>query len=361
MTTAIDRRRAGVAAACLASCGLGFFFVFVWSPLPWGWKGIDLYYEIALSVAHGEPFPTMHLVWGYVYFLAFWYRLFGDHQWIPLCAQVLLNATIPLMLYRLVSVEIGPRVAVVAAILAGVFSFNTIYASTQASDSVCTVLVVAAMLCLALGDRRLTLDGYFAAAGLIAGLAYQFRPNFVLFPPFVAGGVSARPAAHDGSRSCNLAVFLAVFALAAAPWIVRNYRWSGLFVPASTHGGVQLWFGTLQSGPYEDSWIYNPRAAFEFPPLDYTSVDEFPPVAAATLNACPAVGQSAPRPDLLDQPRSHPAPAGPPPNDGGGSVTFEVPAQPAPTALYYYFETTALVGGQQRVGADAAGTAPTRR
>ena len=346
MTTAIDRRRAGVAAACLASCGLGFFFVFVWSPLPWGWKGIDLYYEIALSVAHGEPFPTMHLVWGYVYFLAFWYRVFGDHQWIPLCAQVLLNATIPLMLYHLVSITIGPRVGVVAAILVGVFSFNTIYASTQASDSVCTVLVVAAMLCLALGDRSRRWTA-FAAAGFIAGLAYQFRPNMILFPPFVvAVYFLIRP--RTRLAIVNLAVFLVVFALAAAPWIVRNYRWSGLLVPASTHGGVQLWFGTLQSGQYEESWIYNPRAAFEFPPLDYTSVDEFPPVAAATLNPCPASANR--RLDLIywtnrGRTRRRLSTA---PNAGGGIVTFELPVQPAPTAVYYYFETTALVDGQPR-------------
>ena len=243
MTAAIDRRPAAVAAACLASLGLGLFFVFVWSPLPWGWKGIDLYYEIALSVAHGAPFPTMHLVWGYVYFLAFWYRVFGDHQWIPLCAQVLLNATIPLMLFHLVSITIGSRIGVVAAVLTGIFSFNTVYASTQASDSVCTMLVVAAMLCLALGDTRGRWTN-FAAAGFIAGLAYQFRPNMVLFPPFVAVVyLLIRP--RTRLAIANLGVFLSVFALAAAPWIVRNYRWSGLVVPASTHGGVQLWFGRM--------------------------------------------------------------------------------------------------------------------
>jgi 4-amino-4-deoxy-L-arabinose transferase-like glycosyltransferase len=168
----IDGRRASVAAACLTSCALGFFFVFVWSPLPWGWKGIDFYYEIALSVARGESFPTMHLVWGYVYFLAFWYRLFGDHQWIPLSVQVLLNATIPLLLYHIVRIEVGSRVAVVTAILAGVFSFNTVYASTQASDAVCTVLVVAAMLCLTLGDAHP--PGLLRRGRFVIGLAYQF-------------------------------------------------------------------------------------------------------------------------------------------------------------------------------------------
>ena len=355
MTAAIDRRPAAVAAACLASFGLGLFFVFVWSPLPWGWKGIDLYYEIALSVAHGAPFPTMHLVWGYVYFLAFWYRVFGDHQWIPLCAQVLLNATIPLMLFHLVSITIGSRIGVVAAVLTGIFSFNTVYASTQASDSVCTVLVVGAMLCLALGDTRGRWTN-FAAAGFIAGLAYQFRPNMVLFPPFVAVVyLLIRP--RTRLAIANLGVFLSVFALAAAPWIVRNYRWSGLVVPASTHGGVQLWFGTLQSGPYEDSWIYNPRAAFEFPPLDYTSVDEFPPIATATLAACPASANR--RVDLVywtsrdRTPRRLTAR----PDAAGGIVTFEVPVQPTGTALYYYVEASAQVGGKRLSERSPAGGA----
>src|SRR5262249_26258354 len=61
--------RATVYAACGVTLALGLFFIFVWSPLPWGWKGIDFYYEIAQSLARGEPFPTLNIVWGYAYFL----------------------------------------------------------------------------------------------------------------------------------------------------------------------------------------------------------------------------------------------------------------------------------------------------
>src|SRR5437764_1119649 len=88
-------RRATVYAACGISLALGLFFIFVWSPLPWGWHGIDFYYELAIAVAHGQPFPTMQRMWGYTYFLAFWYRLFGDHPWIPLVAQAIANAAVP--------------------------------------------------------------------------------------------------------------------------------------------------------------------------------------------------------------------------------------------------------------------------
>jgi hypothetical protein len=335
-----------VVAACGISLAIGLFFIFVWSPLPWGWKGIDLYYETALSVAKGEPFPTMHLVWGYVYFLAFWYRLFGDHPWIPLCAQALLNASIPLMMYYLVRQDFGNRVAVTTAALTGVASFNTVYTATQASDSVCTVLVVAAMLCYRLGDTR-GRPSLFAAAGLAIGIAYQFRPNFAVFPLFVAA-VHLLGRWRSTRALWQMAVLAATFLVAAAPWVIRNYRWSGLFVPASTHGGVQLWFGTLQSGQYEDSWIYNPRAAFEYPPLDYSSVDEFP--AIVTAHAEPCDPSTARQIDLVywtnrdRTPRRIAAFPG-----QAGSLVWSVPAQPSPTALYYYVESQASIGDRLAV------------
>ena len=335
-----------VYAACAVSLALGLSFIFVWSPLPWGWHGIDFYYEIATSLAHGSPFPTMHIVWGYAYFLAFWYRLFGDHQWIPLVAQAVLNALIPLLLYRLVRLEFGHRVAVVSALVDALFSFNTVYTSTQAADAVCTVLVVAMMLCFALGRARHRSPGgtlLFAAAGLLAGLAFQFRPNLILFPFFAAALYLAVPPRPMG-KLAQMATFIVVFALVCSPWVIRNYRWSGLFVPASTHGGVQLWFGTLQSGAYEDSWPYNPRAAFENPPLDYTSIDEMPLIVTATAGAC-----EPPRSRTFDliywtnrDGRQHRAAAA---LDGAGRVEAVVPRQPAPTAVYYDFEISSTRDG----------------
>src|SRR5947208_2776777 len=100
MTRFVDRilaTRATVFAACAISLILGLFFIFVWSPLPWGWHGIDFYYEIALSLAQHHPFPTMNIMWGYAEFLAFWYRLVGDRPWVPLVVQAILNASIPAM------------------------------------------------------------------------------------------------------------------------------------------------------------------------------------------------------------------------------------------------------------------------
>ncbi len=333
-------------ATVYVSCGisfvLGLAFIFVWSPLPWGWQGIDGYDAIARSLARGNPFPTIHVPWGYAYFLAVWYWLFGNHPWIPLTVQALLNASIPLLLYYLVRLEIGSRVAAASAILVGLFSFNTVYTSTQSSDAVCTVLFLATILCFAFGraQRRLA---WFAASGLLAGLAYQFRPNLIFFPLLASVMyLGIRP--HTSEKLRQVSVLVAVFVCVGAPWVIRNYRWSGLFVPATTHGGVQLWFGSLQTGAYEHSWLYNPRAAFEYPPLDYSSVVELPLVVTATLR-CGGPPQSRVELVYWTNRDRRPVRAAAQP-DANGDLLLTIPRQPAPSELSYYFEAWAVRDGR---------------
>ncbi len=257
-----------VYGACAVTLALGLFFIFVWTPLPWGWHGIDFYYENALALARGESFGTTKIMWGYAYFLAPWYYLFGDRPWIPLVAQAAINASVPLIVYHLARREIGERVAIVAAALAGILSFNTIYASTQAADAICTPIVAALVLAWGTALRR---DGswsgatrspaaLFAISGVLAGVAYQFRPNLVLFPLFLAALTLAVRRTAETLR--YVSVFLGLCAAAGLPWVVHAYRSTGLLIPASTHGGRQLWFGTLQTGPFFDNWFANPRSVF---------------------------------------------------------------------------------------------------
>ena len=185
--------RLSVYAACLLTLALGLVFVFVWAPHPWGWAGIDYYHVLALELARGGEFLTTDVPWGYAYFVAFWYWLSGERLWVPLVAQVVANATVPLLLYRLVSPLAGSRTATLSALLVGVLSFNTVYASTEASDAVCTVLFMAALTCFARGCRSgRAVD--FALAGLFSGLAPQFRPNLILLP---AVGLSVLSGAHN--------------------------------------------------------------------------------------------------------------------------------------------------------------------
>lgn len=343
-----DRHERMAWAAAAISIALGLAFIFVRAPHPWGWNGFDHYYELGLALARGEGFPTTDVPWGYAYFLAFFYHLAGDRPWVPLLAQVLLNGLVPVILYRLVAPALGPRVAAVAALLAGVFSFNTVYASTQSSDAVCTVIFLASLLCFAHGLSS-NHPAAFAASALLAGIAPQFRPNLILFPAVLAAATLLMIRGSARRRVPGLAIYLAVAAAAMLPWTIRNARLTGAFIPTSTHGGVQLWYGTLQTGPYLTSRAYNPRSVFETPAFDYSSLSNQPLVVSAVRVPC-----GSPRADLptltywtdRDTDRKSVAPE-PVPQDRGKPMTFLVPGQSLGTVVYYYFATPAEHGGTQ--------------
>lgn len=331
-----------VHASCAVSFALGLFFIFVWSPLPWGWEGIDHYHSRAIRLAEGASFDTTDVPWGYAYFVAAFYRVFGPHAWIPLVAQAALNATIPLALYSLARPLAGPRAAALGAILASVLSFNTVYAGTQSSDSVSTVLFLWALLCFGRGVQGGSI-WQFAAAGTLAGVAAQFRPNLILFPLVAAGLLVVARRFHKRSLT-HAAVYLAMVAVTLTPWVVRNHRLTGQFMPTSTHGGVQLWYGTLQVGPYLESRARNPRSAFESAAFDYTSVEGQPLLIATDAGPCQPSGTETF--SLIYWSDREPQPsrvAAQPPM--GGVRMFQVPGQQAPTTLYYYFEATRPTSG----------------
>jgi hypothetical protein len=328
------RDDAAVYAACAVTLALGLFFVFGWAPHPWTWEGFDHYHELALTLAAGAPFPTMDVPWGYAYFAAVWYRIAGDRPWVVLLVQVILNASVPWLVYRFARSWTDRTTAIVAAVLTGVFSFNTIYASTQSSDAVCTVLFMAAVVVFVTALRRQRWTD-FAAVGALTGLAAQFRPNLILIPLLLAGyAVFDAPTRR---RMSHAAALLLVAAAALTPWVVRNYRLTHLILPTSVHGGVQLWYGTLQVGPYLHSRAYNPRAAFETPVFDSTSLDAVPLIVAARANPC-----TERPPDSVDlvywtdiNAARHRVAAVP---NRDGRIRFELPPPRPATAVYYYFD-----------------------
>jgi len=324
-----------IGAAAGTTILLGLIFVFVWTPHPFGWEGIDHYHDLALRLARGGSFPTTDVPWGYVYFLAVFYRLAGDRPWVPLVAQVLLNGLVPVLLYRLVRQELGSRTAVAAALMVALLSFNTVYASTQASDSVCTVIFLAGLTIFTRALRANDLRS-FALSGLLAGLASQFRPNLILFPVVLAV-VTAVLTPRTRRRTVLLAAYVVLAGAVSIPWIVRNYRITGELIPTSTHGGVQLWYGTLQTGPYLQSRAYNPRSLFEPSAFDYSSLAGRP-ILVSTSMPCEA-GTPI---ELLYWTDRDPRPqhAGRVSAPDPGTLAFIVPAQSGGTVLYYYFSAS---------------------
>jgi hypothetical protein len=318
--------------APLTTLAIGLFFVFVWAPHPWGWQGIDQYDQLARELVRGEPFSTTDVPWGYTYYLASCLWLFGERTWVPVTIQVFLNALMPLLVFTLAKPAVGRRIAALAAWITAVFSFNTVYASTQSSDSICTVLFMLAVLCFVRGHMRSSVLA-FAAAGVLSGVVPQFRPNMILLPVIVAAGYALwRP--RGARRLVECGVFLAAMTLMLMPWIIRNYHYTDTLLPTSTHGGIQLWYGSLQTGPYLESRAHNPRYIFATPALSYTSLEQ--PVILTADKACIADGvavQLMYRTNRDATLRTVPARS-----FVNGRFEFAIPAQAAPTTIYYFFE-----------------------
>ncbi|MBN2288901.1 MAG: glycosyltransferase family 39 protein [Candidatus Glassbacteria bacterium] len=322
-------------AAAMVSAATGLFFIFVWSPLPFGWKGFDGYYGLGLGLARGEGYPTMFRTWGYPLFLGMFYRLCGDQPAVPLVAQALLNALVPVMIYRLVRRELGRLAAGLSAVLAGVFSLSTVYASTQSADTLSTVFFVAGVLCFSAGDKSGRLR-FFALGGIALAMACQFRPNLILFPIFMAVIYTAARRRQKG-RVKRVLVYLVAFLLFTLPWVVRNYRVSGLFQPTPTHGAFVFWFGSLQVGPYIDNWVGNPRFLFLNPVFDYTIYDHRPLVVEVE-DKSPGKQPGGLTRLVYRTDRDAAGASLCPAEKEGSRSTYLIPVQQAPAVVYYYFE-----------------------
>jgi Dolichyl-phosphate-mannose-protein mannosyltransferase len=335
--------RLAVRAACAASLIIGLFFVFVWAPHPWGWVGFDQYYNLAQVLSRGEPFPTTDVPWGYAYFVSIFYRLFGERLWMPLLVQVVANASMPALAYAIASRLFDERVATVTAVLIGLLSFNTVYASTQSSDAICNVLFMVGVWVL-LRARQHERWRDYAVVGAIFGIAPQFRPNLILIPALLAAFVVL--ASRDRFRATRHAsVLVAASVLMLTPWLLRTYQLTGEIIPTSTHGGVQLWYGTLQTGSYLQSRAHNPRSVFEAGSFPYTSLDHVPLIVSGNSARCAA---NSPRLHVVywtdRDPTHHSSPV-----LGGGDGQFqaELPISPAPTTYYY------SIDGAEPAGAGA--------
>ena len=334
MRALIDRlasaRALPVAAACVTLL-IGLAFIFVWAPHPWGWYGIDQYHQLAIQLANGEAFQTFDVPWGYAYYLAPFYWAFGPTPLPALVGQAILNALVPPLVYAYAAQAFDRRVAAVATVLVAVLSFNTVYVSTESTDSVSTVIFMCLLLAFVHG-RRTNRDRWFVIAGVLGGLGSQFRPNLVLLPVALAA-LNWLLGPRTWLRLRQGALVAIIAALMLAPWTWRNYQLSRQFLPTSTHGGVQLWYGSLQTGPYVESRAHNPRSIFATSPFDYTSLMHVPVEFDVWMNCPPGVPQSVNLVYRLDQGtfQSIALTAG-----AEGHYTGAIPSVEKETRIYYY-------------------------
>jgi hypothetical protein len=75
-----------------------------------------------------------------------------------------------------------------------------------------------------------------AAAGALLGILALLRPVALVLPPVVAGWIALTVPARPARRMAHLGALGLAFLLVLTPWIARNYRIHGQFVPVATAG-----------------------------------------------------------------------------------------------------------------------------
>lgn len=203
--------------------------------------------EIASEEVGFSPFRTRLLSHPplYPYFLAASVRLLGTFQAVK-WAQVLLGALLVPAVALVAARAAGPRVGLVAAIMAAGYPELVWHGTHFWSEALLLTLLWWGF------DRALAADargavGAAVLAGLLWGLAILTRETLLYFVPLVGLWLAWRRPA--GRRLA--AAFLLACVVTVGPWTWRNYVVYGSFVPVATRGGLMLLLGNTDR-PWEE-------------------------------------------------------------------------------------------------------------
>lgn len=216
------------------------------------------YYDRARHlIDHGQFYPDAFRPPAYPVFLAALALVFDDHLLIAVrVVQAVLGAASVALTGLLAQRMTGPRAGLIAAAIVAVYPAWLIYPVYIIAETVFTFLT---LLGLWLWSRR----GYWTAmlAGLVLSIAMQTRAVGIatiagiavasvvaLVIPFVVRIRRGSSQTSLDETACTplamrLALLVVTFAIALAPWVVRNARLFDAFIPTDTASGWNFLLG----------------------------------------------------------------------------------------------------------------------
>src|SRR5262249_38707112 len=226
--------------------------------------------QVAAALADGrgwadafgrDPGPTAHTAPLYPLMLAGLYRLCGDYETaIRRCLQSGLNLALSLSALLFLPVladKLGLSRAAgwMAAFVAAALPFNALIELMGRHENTVAMLALLGLIwCLNdLRQRGWSGRAVRLRTGAMLGLVALLSPNFLLVPVlFFAAELACNRAERGRILRCG-ALSATIVLLAATPWMVRNYRVLGGFVPLRSNFGLELAVGNR---PGADGYTY---------------------------------------------------------------------------------------------------------
>lgn len=188
---------------------------------------------------------------GYPLFLAGVFWLFGKSLLAAKLANVALGVGTVYLAYVLTRQVFNVQMGLVTAVLVACMPSLILYTSLLATENLATFLLLLSMVLFIAGAQREKL-WLFLLSGLSFGLTALTRANFL---PLV-GLLGLALLLMRQNRYQKVVLFGLTLACGVAlvlgPWIARNQRQFGHFIPATTNGGFNLLisFNEDSSGEY---------------------------------------------------------------------------------------------------------------
>jgi 4-amino-4-deoxy-L-arabinose transferase-like glycosyltransferase len=227
------------------------------------------YQRLAVSLASGHGWGVSQVAPGggptafraplYPLVLSGIYKVFGVHVTAARIGGAVLGSLAVLLLVSVTWMTFGRTVALVAGSIAAVFP-PMIIASTGLMTEALAVPLELAALAAALRYRRGGPMRWVVLCGALLGLAVLTRPNLAVLVLPLGLFVLRKPTNARALLAPTLLV--AAFALALAPWMVRDRLTFGRWVPLTTQSGVVV------AGTYNHTsatFPGNPAAWIPFP------------------------------------------------------------------------------------------------
>ena len=218
-----------------------------------------MYDAMAASFYRGQGYtdvfgrPSAFKPPGYPLLLALIYHVFGESPFAAKVLQANLSTLLCLLVFLLSRRIFGERTAFIALILCAFHPSFIFSVSLLGTEIPFTCLVVSAVLILCKSKSiSSTKQVDFLLAGLAFGAAALMRPMALLAPlPLGMWLLIDWQGWQKSSKA--LIVFCLAMTLPILPWTIRNYIHFQKFVPISTNGGCNLFYGHNPSG--EIVWI----------------------------------------------------------------------------------------------------------
>ena len=229
-------KRILIFAFVLVSFFMCCIFIFLIKPYPG--EDFAVYQRAGWNLSQGNGFsqeagsPYFPLKWRmplYPLFLALVYKLFGLNNNIVFIIQAIIFSAITVILFYITKELLNERIAYICAFLYAIYPIGPYWAGVLYPETLLTLLLILTVYFLIKYTIQLKLR-YLVFGFFFSGLCILARPEFIYYPLFIIlGFLILRFRVKDVFKIAAVGFLVLTFTI--GPWVVRNYKVYGRFVP----------------------------------------------------------------------------------------------------------------------------------